>query len=644
MTDILSPPSPLASYGSNAPTKYSERYHPSAGVYGSSHTSYSREAPKALSVARPDNTHFGNQYKVPSTYDTPPQTVVLKSSMIQGHRGGPVVAGGPQTLPQVAAAQSHQPPPQLPVPQPRVTYQPVSTIQVEQVALKDEHNGAETGAIASYMQIPASINSSKGSLSEFASQITCLFWFESIDNLMRVEESASIPAPLTPLADDAKPTIGFRKWVTTMLSTTQVTQNVILLALMFIYRLKTQNPQVRGKAGSEYRLLTVALMLGNKFLDDNTYTNKTWADVSGISVAEIHVMEVEFLSNMRYALYTSLEDWTLWHQKLARFYDYFEKASRSPKPLARPPPLMGLSPVSMSSGATTVPSPPNHMLPYGSLSRHTSPPYSQQGTPLPRPPQLPPQLPQPVHQLPQPNIRPVSRKRAYDEEEDDEPAKRFRSALGNTNGHAHDYHSRTSSVSTSSYPESQMTRLPMPNFNQQPSSQAISNPLHTVAHLPPPQARSMAMVYGTTTQAPPPSQLTVPHNMAASGSRISIPSIFDHSQGGQSLQLHPISTSPPSSSGLTPTSHELLSPSVFPINRSSPYRPVRSVNTLLVPPPTASVQNAPQAIGTTNMHYQPIGKPPTERRTGVVPYMHQSHPQDRSSWFYAPPPQYPAPR
>lgn len=43
-----------------------------------------------------------------------------------------------------------------------------------------------------------------------------------------------------------------------------MTQNVILLALLFIYRLKKQNPSVKGKLGSEYRLLTVALMLGNK--------------------------------------------------------------------------------------------------------------------------------------------------------------------------------------------------------------------------------------------------------------------------------------------------------------------------------------------------------------------------------------------
>ena len=69
---------------------------------------------------------------------------------------------------------------------------------------------------------------------------------------------------MSPLVQEAKPTLGFRKWVTTILSTTQVSTNVILLALMFIYRLKKLNPTVKGKPGSEYRLLTVALMLGNK--------------------------------------------------------------------------------------------------------------------------------------------------------------------------------------------------------------------------------------------------------------------------------------------------------------------------------------------------------------------------------------------
>lgn len=97
--------------------------------------------------------------------------------------------------------------------------------------------------------------------------MTCLFWFESADQLKLAETMGSVPSPPAPvirLPGLAKPDEQFRKWVLSVLSTTQVTQNVILLALLFIYRLKMSTPQIKGRAGSEYRLLIVALMLGNK--------------------------------------------------------------------------------------------------------------------------------------------------------------------------------------------------------------------------------------------------------------------------------------------------------------------------------------------------------------------------------------------
>lgn len=91
--------------------------------------------------------------------------------------------------------------------------------------------------------------------------MTCLFWFEKTSKLQAVEDRRH---PVPSLVAEAMPTPGFQKWVSTILSTTQVSQNVILLALLFIYRLKKFNSSVKGKKGSEFRLMTVALMLGNK--------------------------------------------------------------------------------------------------------------------------------------------------------------------------------------------------------------------------------------------------------------------------------------------------------------------------------------------------------------------------------------------
>lgn len=96
--------------------------------------------------------------------------------------------------------------------------------------------------------------------------MTCFFWFENMDTIHAAEQikDTQLGRPIPPLSSYTRPCAAYKKWVHSILTTTQVTQNVVLLALMFVYRLKSTNPKVNGSPGSEYRLLTVALMLGNK--------------------------------------------------------------------------------------------------------------------------------------------------------------------------------------------------------------------------------------------------------------------------------------------------------------------------------------------------------------------------------------------
>ncbi|RYP00851.1 hypothetical protein DL763_000576 [Monosporascus cannonballus] len=228
------------------------------------------------------------------------------------------------------------------------------------------------------LQLPSCISPDGGNLDEFAATMTCFFWFETMDTIQvaeRLGDRRSLE-PIPPLSSHSEPCSAYLKWVNTILSTTQVTQNVILLALLFVYRLKKSNPKVNGNPGSEYRLLTVALMLSNKFLDDNTYTNKTWAEVSCIPVKEIHVMEVEFLSNMRYGLLTSKEQWQEWLQKLACYREYYERAKMERKH-CQAPPLPAHMPVHVPSPshkrfASPLPSPTNTVLP-SSMQGPTAP-------------------------------------------------------------------------------------------------------------------------------------------------------------------------------------------------------------------------------------------------------------------------------
>merc|ERR1712000_643487 len=72
----------------------------------------------------------------------------------------------------------------------------------------------------------------------------------------------------------------------------------------------------------------------------------------------------------------------------------------------------------------------------------------------------------------------------------------------------------------------------------------------------------------------------------------------------------------------TPMAHTPISnsPTFYLQQRHSPYKPIRHVNTLLYPPPSASLDQYHMQVPLppTQMHYQPIGRR-NDVRTGVVP-------------------------
>ncbi|KAJ7742044.1 hypothetical protein B0H16DRAFT_1026033 [Mycena metata] len=114
----------------------------------------------------------------------------------------------------------------------------------------------------------------------------------------------------SPLQLAASPT--FVSFTQKLLETTQVSQSVIILALHYIHRLRLRNLATPAQPGSEFRVAVAGLMMGNKYLDDNTYTNATWAAVSLIPLAQINTMEREFLVGCDYSLFVSqktYEDW-----------------------------------------------------------------------------------------------------------------------------------------------------------------------------------------------------------------------------------------------------------------------------------------------------------------------------------------------
>ncbi|TFK28438.1 hypothetical protein FA15DRAFT_701100 [Coprinopsis marcescibilis] len=124
--------------------------------------------------------------------------------------------------------------------------------------------------------------------------------------------SPSSPSRSPPSSLQLVASPSFVSFMQKLLETTQVSQSVIVLSLHYIHRLKEQNHLTPAQKGSEFRIAVSGLMMANKFLDDNTYTNKTWSEVSGIELEEINRMEREFLMGVDFNLYVDKQTYESW--------------------------------------------------------------------------------------------------------------------------------------------------------------------------------------------------------------------------------------------------------------------------------------------------------------------------------------------
>lgn len=329
-------------------------------------------------------------------------------------------------------------------------------------------------------------------------------------------------------------------------------------------------------------------------------------------------MEVEFLSNMRYTLYASEAEWAAWHVKLGKFWNYFDMASRNP-PIAKPKSISLPTPV--FTHRPDLPTPPGS----GQLSpsmKQTSPPATHHPSslaashsnlpayphhPLSAPPYLPPTtVPHSAH-LPESYY---PRKRSYDDESQDPPRKRF-----SLTPSANPLTTHPPLIAKEVSPP--MPRLPPPNLSIPIGDHHGS----AAAQLPMPPGRSMATVFPGPGRWPQTGMLP----SVQSGYLPGMNAISPMNEWSSRRSPYPPRSTTPSPTSLNFPSQPApghLSPSGYLYSRSSPYRPVRGVNTLLVPPPSASMHNPPPTLGFDQMYYQPLGKPISEQRAGVLPYMH----------------------
>ncbi|KAL5118082.1 hypothetical protein ACEQ8H_004070 [Pleosporales sp. CAS-2024a] len=127
----------------------------------------------------------------------------------------------------------------------------------------------------------------------------------------------------------------FRKWVHQVLCATRLPSATILLSMFYLGK---RMPMLYAEPKTDthlFRLLTIALVLGSKFLDDNTFINRSWSEVSGIRVDELNRLEMEWLNAIDYKLHRDPHEhqgWKYWSEQWKDFQNHAAaRAGRSNK-------------------------------------------------------------------------------------------------------------------------------------------------------------------------------------------------------------------------------------------------------------------------------------------------------------------------
>lgn len=138
----------------------------------------------------------------------------------------------------------------------------------------------------------------------------------------------------------------FRKYVSQILSSTRLPSSTILLGLYYLaarMRICSTTKVYDPSSGQVYRMLTTALVLGSKFLDDNTFQNRSWSEVSSIPVAELNQMELQWLKDFDWELHERIHNkhdgFMVWKAHWEKYCADKQMAARLVEPISKPTPI-----------------------------------------------------------------------------------------------------------------------------------------------------------------------------------------------------------------------------------------------------------------------------------------------------------------
>lgn len=117
-----------------------------------------------------------------------------------------------------------------------------------------------------------------------------------------------------------------------LVNITQFPYQCVLTSSYYLYMLTKRHQELKGY-GSEINLLVMALMTTNKIFYDNTYSNKTWSEISDIPLSELNIMEFEFCDVLDYNLNIDVKNYKIWENYMInlslKFKNYLNETEYS---------------------------------------------------------------------------------------------------------------------------------------------------------------------------------------------------------------------------------------------------------------------------------------------------------------------------
>ncbi|ORX91723.1 hypothetical protein K493DRAFT_198971, partial [Basidiobolus meristosporus CBS 931.73] len=97
-----------------------------------------------------------------------------------------------------------------------------------------------------------------------------------------------------------------------IVSKSSISTATVYLALKYVQRIKEHAAVLEKEQDFEFNLFLAAVVLAHKSLEDCTYANRTWCQLSGLSLNILNQWEKRLLSMIKYNTHVSAEEFFQW--------------------------------------------------------------------------------------------------------------------------------------------------------------------------------------------------------------------------------------------------------------------------------------------------------------------------------------------